>query len=200
MDRTTPIETQNRKFRVLSAGSLIGVKGFSLTIKAFKDFADRHPESELTIIGSGPEEKRLRALIRELKLDNNVHMIPQMPRNGLLGSMRCHDVFLFPSLRDGGGTVVIEAMAAGKPVVCLDIGGPAMHVTNDTGIKITATSPEQSVREMAAALERLYLDPKFRHELGKAARERAVLIYHWDRAGDRLADIYQHALNAQSRD
>ena len=187
---TTPIETQNKQFRVVSAGSLIRVKGFGLAVKAFKGFVDRHPETEFNIIGSGPEETRLRALIRQLKLDGKVHLIPQMPRDCLLEEIRSHDAFLFPSLRDGGGTVVIEAMAAGKPVVCLNIGGPGMNVTNECGIKITPKSPEQTVNELTEALERLYLDKELRLRLGKAARKRAKEMYHWDQLGKRLMRIY----------
>jgi len=187
---TTPIKNQNREFRVVSAGSLIRVKGFGLAIKAFKDFVVRHSESEFNIIGSGPEESRLRTLIHQLKLDDKVYLIPQMPRDCLLDELRSHDVFLFPSLRDGGGTVVIEAMAAGKPVVCLDIGGPGMNVTDECGIKITPKSPEETVRELTVALERLYLDEELRLRFGKAGQKRAKEMYHWDQLGERLMGIY----------
>jgi len=187
---TTTIGAQHREFRVVSAGSLIRVKGFGLAVKAFKDFVERYPESEFNIIGSGPEETRLRTLIHQLKLDDKVHLIPHMPRDCLLERIRCHDVFLFPSLRDGGGTVVIEAMASGKPVVCLDIGGPGINVTNECGIKITPTSPEETVHELTEALERLYLDQELRLTLGEAAQKRAKEMYHWDRLGERLMEIY----------
>ena len=91
--------------------------------------------------------------------------------------------------------MVIEAMSVGKPVVCLDIGGPGMHVTEECGINITPRSPEETVRELAEALERLYLDKGLRLQLGKAARERAERTYHWDRLGERLMEIYGRALS-----
>ena len=84
----------------------------------------------------------------------------------------------------------IEGRAAGKPVVCLDIGGPGMHVTDECGIKITPKSPEETVRELAEALERLYLDKELRLRLGKAAQKRAKEMYHWDQLGERLTGIY----------
>lgn len=52
-------------------------------------------------------------------------------------------------------------MAAGRPVICLDQGGPAMQVTEETGIKVPAPSPEQAVQELATALARLANDPHF---------------------------------------
>jgi glycosyltransferase involved in cell wall biosynthesis len=111
--------------------------------------------------------------------------------------MRSCDVFLFPSLRDGGGLVVVEAMAAGKPVICLDLGGPGLHVTKGCGIKVPASSPEQAVRDLAEALGQLYQDPELRLRMGRAARERAARLYHWDRLGERMLEIYQDALGIQ---
>jgi len=183
-------------FQVLSAGSLIRVKGFGLAIKAFKRFADRHPDTEFNIIGSGPEKPRLQTLIHSLSLDTKVHLLPHMPRGELLEKIGSHDVFLFPSLRDGGGAVVIEAMAAGKPVVCLDTGGPGMHITDAWGLKIAPSSPKDAVHKLASALERLYLDQDLRQRLGQAARERAENFYHWDKLGEQLMEIYEKALAA----
>ena len=181
-------------FHVLSAGSLIRVKGFALAIKAFKEFSDKWPESKLSIIGSGPEESRLRELVQRLGLHGTVQLTGAMPRGLLLQQMASCDVLLFPSMRDGGGTVVIEAMAVGKPVVCLDAGGPGMHINNECGIKVTPGSPQDTVRDLAQALERLYLDEELRHELGKAARQRVNQMYHWDRLGERLMEIYRPVL------
>ena len=183
-------------FRVLSAGSLIRVKGFSLAIRAFKEFADKNPSSEFRIIGSGPEGPRLEAVIDRNQLRPKVKLIQAVPRDELLTEMASCDVFLFPSLRDGGGAVVIEAMSAGKPVVCLDTGGPGMHVTEECGIKIKPRSPDDAVHRLADALERLKQDEVLRLKLGRASRERAEQLYHWDRLGERLMKVYQQALTS----
>lgn len=134
----------NSQFQVLSAGSLIRVKGFGLAIKAFGEFANKYPQSSFTIIGSGPEQTRLRAIVNRSGLDSRVNLVPAMPREQLLSKMASCDVFLFPSLRDGGGAVVIEAMSVGKPVVCLDAGGPGTHITGDCGIKIAPPLPPKT--------------------------------------------------------
>ena len=183
-----------QEFRVLTAGSLLRIKGFGLAIRAFGEFAGVHPAAKLSIIGSGPEEPRLRRLVHQTNLQNKVCFLGWKPHDVLLSEMASHDVFLFPSLRDGGGTVVIEAMAAGKPVVCLDVGGPSLHVTEETGIKVAAGSPQRAVRELAEALQRLYAHEELRVTLGNAARERAKQLYHWDRLGERLMEIYQGSL------
>jgi len=195
---TKQTQTSANQFRVLSAGSLIRVKGFSLAIKAFKEFADKHSDAKYTIIGSGPEEHRLRKLVQRSKLDGRVHFLGAMGRNQLLGDMAACDVFLFPSLRDGGGAVVVEAMSAGKPVVCLDTGGPGMHISEEYGVKIAPISSCQAIHELADALERLYLDEELRLKLGAAARQKAERDYHWDRLGERLMEIYAQVIPTKS--
>ena len=184
-------------FQVLSAGSLIRVKGFGLAIKAFGKFAEKYSNVEFNIFGRGPEHLRLVKIIRDLGLQSMVHILPPIPREDLLVKMANHAAFLFPSLRDGGGAVVVEAMAMGSPVICLDTGGPGIHVNDDCGVKISPSSPEKAVHELASALERLYLDRDLRQRMGQAGRERAENFYHWDKLGERLMEIYRKALNGQ---
>ena len=185
------------RFRVLSAGTLLWVKGFTLAIKAFKDFTEKGPQAEFRIVGSGPEERRLRDIVGRLQLEDRVELVRSMPRDQLLSEMASCDVFLFPSLRDGGGAVVIEAMAAGKPVLCLDNGGPGMHVTEECGFKIAPQSPQQVVRDLSAALESLYLDEDLRLRLGQAARKRAEQEYHWNKLGEKMANIYSLSVESE---
>jgi glycosyltransferase involved in cell wall biosynthesis len=183
-------------FHVLTAGKLLQLKGFDLAIQAFQKFSEKFPDGEFTIIGDGPERLRLESLIRELHLEETVRIEPWMTRVELLRRMASCDVFLFPSLRDGGGAVVVEAMAAAKPVVCLDVAGPGMHGNEQCGIKFRPSSPGQAVRDLAAALEQLYGDEKLRRRMGQAARERAEQAYHWDRHGERMLEIYENALGS----
>tara|TARA_Y100000588_G_scaffold395323_1_gene523368 strand:- start:1577 stop:2827 length:1251 start_codon:yes stop_codon:yes gene_type:complete len=183
------------KFRVITAGSLIRVKGFGLAIKGFREFAREHPEANLAIIGDGPELPRLTNIVKHSGISNQIHFLGELPRDQLLGEMGGSDVFLFPSLRDGGGTVVVEAMGLGKPVICLDAGGPGMHITQECGVKITPQSPQQVVDDIAIALEDLYQNTDLREQLGRSARKRAEELYHWDRLGDRLRNIYDRALD-----
>ena len=184
----------HEEFQVLTAGSLIRVKGFALAVKAFKEFTDKRPDSRLSIVGRGPEEPSLRNLVQKSGLESKVTFWGEKPRDTLLSMIASSDVLLFPSLRDGGGTVVIEAMSVARPVVCLDAGGPGMHINDECGIKITPGAPQDTVTELADALDRLYSDEDLRQKLGGAARERAEQMYHWDRLGGRLMEIYRIAV------
>ena len=181
----------NKKFSVLTAGKLLQIKGFSLAIKTFKIFADKIPEVELIIIGDGPEFWNLKKLVYNLGIEKKVFFQGWLPREELLRRMLSSDLFLFPSLRDGGGAVVVEAMASSLPVVCLDIGGPGLHIDEKCGIKIEPSSPEQAIQDMVEALKNLYLNKELKLKLGRAAREKAEKEYSWDRLGERLSKIYK---------
>ncbi|MGA2985429.1 MAG: glycosyltransferase [Terriglobia bacterium] len=190
----------SKEFRILSAGRLIALKGYGLAIRAFKPFADQHADSKMVIVGEGPDLPRLEGIVRPLQLGGQVCFPGWMARDGLLAAMCSCDVFLFPSFRDGGGAVVVEAMAAGKPVVCMDLAGPGMHVTEECGIKIPARSPHEAIELMAQALERLYHDRELCVKMGQAGRARAEQVYSWDHLGERLLKIYEDALEAPSRE
>ena len=105
------------------------------------------------------------------------------------------DVLVHPSLHDSGGWVCLEAMAAGKPVVCLDLGGPAEQVTDRTGVKVVANTPEQAVADLARALTALGSNPDLRHTMGEAGRERVRDEYIWEKKGDRLDALYASVLS-----
>jgi glycosyltransferase involved in cell wall biosynthesis len=185
-------------FQVLSAGRLIRLKAFDLAIRGFKAFSTRVPDAGFTIVGDGPDLPRLQGLVSRLRLQKEVRFEKWMPREALLARMRRCDVFLFTSLRDGGGLVVVEALASARPVVCLDLGGPGLHVTDQCGIKVPPQSPDQAVRDVGLALGRLYDDAELRGKMGQAARTRAEQVYDWDHLGNRLSKIYKEALGALS--
>lgn len=193
LKRFPPGEARNGRFRVLTAGKLLRIKGNALALRAFRQFATHHSHVELVIVGNGPELAGLRCLASDLEQTGQVRFEDWMTREELLSQMCASDVFLFPSLRDGGGAVVVEAMAAGKPIICMDLAGPGLHVTPECGMKITPGLPEDAVREMAGALERLYQDKELRARMGQAAHKRGEEHYHWDRLGERLQEIYREA-------
>jgi FkbM family methyltransferase len=192
--------THKDGFQVLTAGRLVRLKAFDLAVRAFSQFVarlDADPPAggaQFTIIGEGPELGRLRELASKLGLARQVAFENWMPRHELWSRMRTCDVFLFPSLRDGGSLAVVEAMAAGKPVICVDLGGSRVQVTEQCGIKVKPGSPKQVVRDLATALGTLYRDEEGRLRMGRAARERAEQVYSWDRLGDRLLAVYRDVL------
>jgi glycosyltransferase involved in cell wall biosynthesis len=203
--RPAEANPDGRRLKLLTAGRLIPLKGFDLAIRAFRLFFEdlkrerQGIRAELTIVGDGPEDARLRTQIDDLIMGDHVHLVKWMPREELFREMAECDAFVFPSLRDGGGAVVVEAMAAGKPVICFDMAGPGLHVTEECGIKVAAGSPEQAVEDIAAAFRRLALDPELRAEMGRASRRRAEQVYDWSRVAERIESAYEEALGRVRR-
>ena len=186
-----PVKRDNSIFRGVSAGKLIELKGLTIAIKSFSVFHSQHPDSSLTIIGDGPELNKLINEVSKCGAEKYIHFERWMPHKELIKEMGRSDVFLFPSFRDGGGTVVVEAMSMGTPVVCLDMCGPSLHVTSETGIKIIAETPEDAIVKFKEAMEKLYLDRELLKKMGSAGRERAISVYDWSKVGERLSSLYR---------
>ena len=170
-------------FRVISSGNLIHWKGTEFGLRAFARFHREFPNSEYWIVGDGPERKRLERLAAWLQVTNAVRLWGELPRSQLLQKLADCDVLMHPSLHDSGGWVCLEAMAAGRPVICLDLGGPALQVTETSGVKLRAESAGQVVRDLAGALERLVSDHALSFCLGLAGRDRVRGHFRWESKG-----------------
>ncbi|MBZ5672030.1 MAG: glycosyltransferase family 4 protein [Acidobacteriia bacterium] len=178
-------------FRLLSVGRFLHLKAFELGLKAFAQFRREFPATEYWLIGDGPEHNRLLGLARNLGVGDKVTFWGSMPRSQVLGKLGECDVLVHPSLHESGGWVCQEAMAAGRPVVCVDLGGLALQVTEDTGIKVPATSPEQVVSDLAAAFYRLASDPELRARLSLGAMKRVEEHFNWNNKGLFMAKLYE---------
>lgn len=156
--------------RFISVGNLLGLKGFHLGIRAFARADVR--SSKYWIVGDGPERENLKGLARTLGVEDRVLFTGRVARGEALRLMAQSDVLVHPSLHDASGWVCPEAMALGKPVVCLDLGGPALQVTSETGIKVAAISPNQAVCDIADAMQVLTSREELRRMLGVAGLRR----------------------------
>lgn len=172
----------NEPLRVLFAGRLLGWKGAHLAIRAVAQAFAKGAPLEFTLLGKGPFEPELRKLAAELGIEDRIRWVSQMPQRELFALYRTMHCFLFPSLHDSSGNVVLEAQANGLPVVCLDLGGPATLVTPETALVVsTAGRGEvEVVSGLAAALEQLAGDENFRLKMAKSASIRVANSMSWE--------------------
>jgi len=194
---SVPAHTGN-PYRLLSLGRLLHWKGFHLGLQAFARYVRHFPRSEYWIVGDGPERKNLERLARDFAVAEKVRFWGALPRAEALEKMTDCDVLVHPSLHDSGGWACVEAMAAGRPVICLDLGGPALQVTEETGFKIPAQTPEQAVGEIAQAMLKLAIDPGLRRRMGEAARCRVREVFSWERRGAEICELYGFLLGYRS--
>ncbi|BAY25119.1 putative glycosyl transferase [Calothrix sp. NIES-2100] len=186
-------QPQNSPVRFISMARLLHWKGLHLGIRAFAK-ADLPEDAEYWILGEGPEKDRLQALAAELNVSQRVKFWGRLSRDETLSKLsECH-VLLHPSLHDSGGWVCLEAMAAGRPVICLDLGGPAVQVTQEAGVKILAQNPEQTVKSLADAMSCLAKDSELRSRLGQAGQKRVKENFSWENKARHLIKLYETIL------
>lgn len=181
-----PVATQ---IRFIGIARLLHWKGFHLGLRAFAQ--TNLTEAEYWILGEGPELERLQSLAFDLGIAHQVKYFGHLSRDEVLLKLSECSALVHPSLHDSGGWVCLEAMAAARPVVCLNLGGPAQQVTTATGFKIPAENPEQAVSALAAAMVKLAEDAGLRVKLGQAGQQRVQEYYSWEAKGKRLAQVYE---------
>jgi len=172
--------------KLLFVGRLETRKGFPVAVRAFAHLARDYPDLRLVVVGDGAD----RDAVRELDADarSRVHMAGRVSAKALPTFHRASDIFLAPATgSESFGIVLVEAMAAGLPVVASDIPG-YREVTrhNLEGVLV----PPGDSGELARAVRRLLDDPSLARSLGSSGAIRARL-FDWDAIVDRLMEMYE---------
>lgn len=169
--------------RFLFIGRLLYWKGLHLVIRALPKVKRMVPDMTLRVIGDGSERGWIEQVATEAKVDDVLEWISWQPHDEIQKEFASSRALIFPSLHDSGGMVVLEALAAGLPVVCLDLGGPGSMVTPACGFSLPASELSESevVEQIAAAMIRLACDDDLRLRLSAGALRRASELT-WDAA------------------
>lgn len=195
LDEVCPAARKTRTpgtLRILWSGDLQTHKALPLllralgTVKGAIDF-------ELRVLGRGPLQGKLRAEADRFGIGNRCLFTGFLPLQEALAQSDWADVFVFTSLRDTSGNVMLEAMSRGVPVICLDHQGAHDIVNDQCGIKIPATNAGTVVRHLGHALLRLAQDPVLLDSLSRGATERAK-HYLWSANADIMSAIYKGVL------
>jgi glycosyltransferase involved in cell wall biosynthesis len=180
--------------RVLFVGWLRRVKGVDNLLRAMVHLRKRRPQVRLQIIGSGffahgeAAEDELHSLAASCGLQECVQFRPFQPPQEVARLMRESDVVVLPSRRESCGSVLIEALASGTPVVATRCGGPEDTVTAEVGMLAPVDDPERLADCMHDVLER-------RQQYDPARlRDYALRNFSWDVLAQRYLQIYERAL------
>jgi glycosyltransferase involved in cell wall biosynthesis len=158
-------------------------------LAAFGRLTQRHPDAELWLVGNGPRREILEQKVRDLGLSGRVKFLPVA--KDIRPLYRQADVFVLSSVEEALPNVVLEAMAAGLPVVATRVGGlPEAVVPEDTGLLV---SP-RDVDGLAAALGRLLDGPETRRNLGRRGRERVVEQFSFGAMVSRHEEVWARLL------
>ena len=173
---------------ILSIGRLQPEKNYHQLIRAFARVQKIHDDTLLLIVGSGPERERLLAIARSLEIEKSVLLLSWA--RDVASYYKTSDIYVQPSLYEGWGMAVIEAMASGTPVVMSDVGCAGEILINEkTGLVV----PVGDEAALSSGLERLLVDQKLskmlvlhaKEELKKLANKSETLILYktsWEKA------------------
>jgi len=181
-------------FKVLFVGRYIYRKAPDIALAAFLKFAKNHQGIELTMIGGGKMLPDLEKLILRNPQCKSVKILGWLDRERVDEHIKNCDIFIFPTF-EGGGAVLLEAMSLGKPIVCLDFGGPSDFISVECGIKVKVTNRTQIINDLAEALEKLYGSKELRRNLGSAGKIRVEATYAWEKKAQWMNSLYRESLS-----
>jgi glycosyltransferase involved in cell wall biosynthesis len=189
-----PVRPKRERMTVLYAGRLVPYKLPEVAVRAFAHNPALR-KHRLVVAGDGPERPRLEALVKEHNLSDCVQLLGQRPQAEVGALMREAEIFAFPSIRELGAGVVVEAMACGMACVVVDYGGPATLIGPDRGIKVPVADKEALTARFADEIAGLLADPERTARLGRAAHEHAMALYPWDKKAQKTREIYDWVLS-----
>lgn len=181
---------------ILVMGRIDGQKNQLLAIRALAALRQNHPNLHLVLIGHVTDdvyERKVRAAIESNSLNGAVTLIPGISAHSedLQNAYHAADVFLLPSIHEPFGIVVLEAWAAGLPVVASRVGGiPTFVDDGKEGVLFESNNDVQVVK----ALENLLAHPELMRDLANAGREKALREFSWESITNRLMNLYEEVV------
>lgn len=175
--------------RLLSTRNLEGLYNVACTLRAFRRIQDRHPDASLTLVGSGSEELRLRALAADLQL-RNVRFVGRVAPSQIAAFYTDHDIYLQSPEIDNMPLSVLEAFASGLPVVSTEAGGiPTILRHGQDGL----LAPLDDDAALAEHVLTLLANPDQARALAEAAHA-TLSHYTWDQVRDQWLALYRSLL------
>jgi teichuronic acid biosynthesis glycosyltransferase TuaC len=181
-----------REPRLSTVGHLIARKRHADVLRALWLLRESHPDLRWTVVGDGPEGVRLRGLARELGIAERVEFRGQLPPGEAVAAARAASAFVLPSVDEAFGVAYVEAMAAGVPAIgARGEPGPEEIAASGDGMRLVAPGDPEG---LAAEIRGLLDEPRWRRELGDAARETVQRAFTWEGCGRATVAAYEEAL------
>ena len=181
----------DQRVNLLFVGRLVPYKGADMLIDAFDKLEKSIRDKVfLVIVGDGEERSNLEQRVQNLNLQEKVSFAGWVEQQKTLEYYQNSDIFCFPSIREFGGAVVLEAMASGLPCIVVNNGGIGEYVTEKTGFRIDPISRDFVVQELKISIEKLVCDQTLRHNMSLQAVQRAK-EFSWGSKAKAIVDIYK---------
>ena len=183
--------------RACFVGRLVPYKGPDMLLEAVAPFL-RNGRLQLDIIGDGPLMPTLRDFVRKERLEVSVTLHGWIDHRNLQELMCLSQLLIFPSIREFGGGVVLEAMALGLVPVVVDYGGPGELVTDRIGFKVPIGQRDEIIANLRMVVGALCDKPEQIAFMSKTARIRARTLFTWDSKAEQVMQIYDWVLSRRN--
>jgi glycosyltransferase involved in cell wall biosynthesis len=187
--------TSNKVVEYITVGRLQPWRGFDLTIEAFTQALKQKQNIHLTIIGDGPDKKRLDNLIKTLGITGQVTMTGAISMKRYRTYLLNCDVVVNAALKEGAVTVSFDSMAMGKPLICMDTTGYTRYFSNEYAEIIEIQDRETTIKELTNNILRL-TNANLRFEMGKKAQQ-AGNHFTWHHHGEEVFETITKAIAGQ---
>lgn len=176
-----PLKNPYEKMIILGVGRLSEIKNFSLIIEAISRMKEKK-ETELHLVGDGPEKEKLIHLAKELDVTLILH--GRKEKEDLMHLYQIADVFCLPSKNEGMSNALMEAMASGLPCVVSDVGGTSELVNDENGVVLKKNDSSY----LQDALNTLFVNPSIRLDMGKNSRNK-IQSFSWSSVVQKYKNI-----------
>jgi glycosyltransferase involved in cell wall biosynthesis len=181
---------QERLLRVIYTGRLVALKNVQAGMHAVARAARAGARLEFVIVGDGPMRGNLASLAGQLGIGDSVKFRGNLPHSEVLAELANSDVYLFPSLKEGGVWSLMEAMAARLPVICVESSGMKIITDASCAIRVAPESQEQMISGFTQALLSLHGSPESRREMGANARRRIEREFRWGKKAEMMQAVF----------
>lgn len=178
------------ELRLIFVGALVPYKGCDMALKAAASLI-RKQLASFTIVGDGPDREWLQQLAADLGIAAGVKFLGEVAHSEVLERLRSADVFVYPSVHEFGGAVVVEALAAGAVPVVADFGGPGDNVHPGVGFAVPLTNETDVIAQIEKLLTRLSEDRSLVRELRERGMNYAREAFSWGAKARKITGILE---------
>ena len=181
---------------IITTSRLVRKNGIDTLIKAMAELRVQHRMSniKLQILGDGPDEKKLKDLAKELKVDDIVQFLGHIEPEYVYEYLTVADIFVRPSRSEGLGSSFLEAMGAGLPIIGTKMGGiPDFLKDGETGLFCKVDDP----KDLAEKIKKLMMDEDLARRIAENGRRLVLEKYDWNDIAQRMEEIFAKLLKKQ---
>ena len=186
--------TREGPLKILAGGNLEGRKGVAIALQGLDLAKKQGARFTYRITGKGPEEAHLKQLSAALGLEKEVIIGQAFSREDYARELKDSDLYLLPSLREGGGLTMMEAMLSGCVPIVADCGGPGSAVTDECGVRVPVTTPREMAEKIAEAVVRFDRNRPLIAQMGRAAAARIEGAYSDRSFLTAIKEVYDAAM------